>query len=383
MNSLLYIVLLLLSCQLFSQRLVIPEDLEIPLQEPVKSEILIDFTSLLGQIDQGSVDEQLIHNENAALTISILNQIESYELQDSLKYYYQKQLMALYPLSKEQYFLTFAYLDKRDTAKSAIKSIINLIAVKSAGSVKFSLPLEYLTQNWKSKTVGNIQYFYRDTLNNARAEAFNLKNNMIAKKLGLPAESFKYYMCKNYKDILPLLGYQYHLASSGQLRDGYGVDSGFIFSVCNNEDFSHDIFHYYSGKINKREDRNWITEEGIAYSWGNAYYTDPDGEMISNQQLVKELKAYLAKHSQVKLLDLFVDRPKIFNHLAPEVSVRSVISGVLCDAVERKRGMEGLLKLINCGRRPNLLDTYFQALNELIGIHRGNFDPEVKKLLAF
>ena len=56
--------------------------------------------------------------------------------------------------------------------------------------------------------------------------------------------------------------------------------------------FSHDIFHYYSGKVNKNENRNWITEEGIAYSWGNAYYTNSNGEMIEQQILIDELKKF-------------------------------------------------------------------------------------------
>ena len=93
-----------------------------------------------------------------------------------------------------------------------------------------------------------------------------------------------------------LLGFGYSLYSNGKYRDGYGVDTKTIFAVMNNEDFSHDMFHYYSGQINKRENRNWITEEGIAYAWGNAYYTDKNGEMISNKRLITELKDYLAKN---------------------------------------------------------------------------------------
>ena len=148
----------------------------------------------------------------------------------------------------------------------------------------------------------------------------------------------------------------------------------------NNEDFSHDMFHYYSGQINKRENRNWITEEGIAYAWGNAYYTDKNGKMISNKRLITELKDYLAKNPNTDLFELFSKNEKIFNNIAPEISVRSTISGIIASQIEKKKGMEGILKLINAGRKDRL-ENYLKVTNELIGINKDNFNLKVVKLI--
>ena len=128
-------------------------------------------------------------------------------------------------------------------------------------------------------------------------------------------------MCENYQEANRLLGVEFSVYENSKYRTGYGVVANTIFSIMNNEDFSHDVFHYYSGKINERKNRNWITEEGIAYLWGNAYYTDPNGEMITHQQLVEELKKYLQENPNETLYNLFENNPTIFTHLAPEVSV--------------------------------------------------------------
>jgi hypothetical protein len=167
-------------------------------------------------------------------------------------------------------------------------------------------------------------------------------------------------MTDDFQEISELLSFGYSLFSNGKYRDGYGVDSKTIFAIMNNEDFSHDMFHYYSGKINKRENRNWITEEGIAYLWGNAYYTDKNGEMITHERLVTELQNYLSKNPNTNLYELFSNNEKIFNDIAPEISVRSTISGIIAQEIETKKGDEGTTKLINAGRE-NRLESYLKA----------------------
>jgi hypothetical protein len=149
----------------------------------------------------------------------------------------------------------------------------------------------------------------------------------------------------------------------------------------NNEDFSHDIFHYYSGKINKRENRNWITEEGIAYLWGNAYYTDKNGDMIEINQMVSNLKNHLHKNPNKSLLALFEENPKIFNNLASEISVRSVLSAIIAKEIEHKLGVQGIMELINAGGGEELVRKYLAVTDKLIGINKENFDKKVNELI--
>jgi len=367
----------------FAQKpLVKPRYLNYEMTDVVKERILTSLDLLINQMSKGNLNTDLITNENSGLTISTLENFQEYELsKDSVRLKVKdKQVTNLYPVSDSKYSLSIAYATSITNETPVIIYILNLIADDSNNKITFSTPIDYLTRYWKTTTVGNVIYHHRGEINKDRAELFAKKNTLIASKLGVKPEKFHFYMCDNRQEILKLQGLEYSIRYNGKTRDGYGVDAGTIFSVMNNEDFSHDMFHYYSGKINERKNRNWITEEGLAYSWGNAYYTDKDGEMITHKQLVNELRTYLSKNPNKTIFELFKEDTKIFNHIAPEISVRSTISGLIANEVENKKGKEGIQVLINCGRKDKLKN-YLKAINDLIGISENNFNTKVLKLI--
>lgn len=127
--------------------------------------------------------------------------------------------------------------------------------------------------------------------------------------------------------------------------------------------------------------KNWITEEGIVYNWGNAYYTDKNGEMITQQRLINELKNFLVKNPKANLYELFNNDEKIFKIIAPEISVRSTISGIIAEQVEREKGRYGIEKLINSGNKDQLKN-YLKVIEDLIGITKNNFNLKVGKLIT-
>ncbi len=367
---------------LAQETVVIPRFLQNPMDNTTKQNFNQSLESFFFQMTKGTIDESMLTSKRAELTQSQLQELVNYETnKDSVTLKLKdKQLINIYPISDIEYFLSISYTYTHPDSDPIQLYLINLIATKEGDKFTFSIPLEYLTRYWKTHTIDNITYYFRDKLNLERANQFSKKNTEMAKKMGLEPEKLDFFMTDNFQEISELLGFRYSFFSNGKYRDGYGVDSKTIFAIMNHEDFSHDMFHYYSSKINKRENRNWITEEGIAYLWGNAYYTDPNGEMISQDRLVTKLDNYLSKNPNTSLYTLFSEDIKIFNNIAPEISVRSTISGIIAQAVETKKGKEGITKLINAGRE-NKIESYLIATNKLIGINKENFNIEVKKLI--
>jgi len=263
MKNVFYLFVLLFCFNSNAQNILVPESLNFKIEDSIQSQILTNLDSLFFQINRDKINDRFILSEKSKLTVSVLKGLKNYEenKKDSISDFYKKQLINCYSIEGNQYFLSIAYI----SATAELKAIFNLIAKKEDNEFRFALPLQYLTRNWNSKTVGTTRYFFKNELNEERAAIFNSKNITIAQKLGVRSEGFKFYMCANYQEILQLLGYEYDLESAGTTRNGYGVDEGHIFSIQNNEDFSHDVFHYYSGKINENKNRNWITEEGSIY----------------------------------------------------------------------------------------------------------------------
>ncbi len=380
----LFLLILLVSFWAHAQELVLkPEYLNIEIEKATSDKILSSLEELIQQTTSNQIDTKLLTPHSQALTISTLRNFQAYEANKitQAKIKTDKQLINFYQIDQEQYALSVAYVTLDNDTNPVILFVLNLIAHVEKGKVSFAIPLDYHTRYWQSTTVGNITYHHRGKLNMARAKAFDKKNTLIANKLNQEPEKLDFYMCDNRQEILKLQGFDYSIQVNGDARNGHGVDANTIFSVMNNEDFSHDMFHYYSGKIHQRINRNWITEEGIAYLWGNAYYTDKDGEMITHPRLVKELRTYLTANPDTNLVELFTENVKIFNHIAPEISVRSTISGVIAKEVEKQKGMEGVFTLINCGRQDRE-NKYFQTIEKLLGINRDNFKDKVGQLIA-
>lgn len=344
-----------------------------------ENRIISALDSLYDDMSDFNLSDQYLTNELKELTSSALRRylispLKRKKLRPEDCSY---QLINLYGLGESRFFTSVSIIDKNS---SELNYIIDLVATIKDENITFSSPLNYYTRFWKTHSVGNLTYHFRDTIDLNRAKIFDNKNNQIASNLGLSPESFDFYMCYNEQEVLKLMGIAYSSDRNGQTRNGFGVSQNVICSIVNNEDFSHDVFHYYSGKINKREDRNWITEEGIAYLWGNAYYTDKRGEMITHTRLINELNNYLIANPDIGLFQLFEKNTKIFVDIAPEISVQSTISGIIAQEVENRRGMEGILKLINAGSKERL-KSYLQATDELIGINKKNFNSKVRKLI--
>ena len=384
-NSVYYFILwsvVFLSYTAKSQHVELAKDLNIHMDSNKQVDILSTLNDLIGQVKSGIIDDELIDPLFREFSKSVLLNVLDFDIKDEAEQNgtYSLRLVNLYPLSEDEFSLTLLGVVLSTSQSPTIKVVFELIAKEKNGEVMFASSLANNTKAWDQTEVGNIAYYHSKPLNIERASKFDQKNTIIANKMGQSAEKFHFFMTENFQEILRLWGVSYYADENGKYRDGYGVADGCIFAIMNNEDFSHDIFHYYSGKINQRTNRNWITEEGVAYSWGNAYYTDSKGNMIDQGVLVKSLARYLIEHPSVDPLDLFLSNQKIFTELASEVSPRSLMSSLLCDEVERKYGMEGLNKLINCGGKQRE-KMYFQAINELLRITKENFNSRIKVLI--
>ena len=368
--------------QLPYEHLELNKHLQIQMGSLNKNDLLSAANELIGEMKNGQINTDKIHPTYGDLTQSIWSTFKDYHLPDpnNIEERYVMQLMQVYPLNMNQYMLSMAIVGESPTTQAGIRTLFDCVAEKIDGRFVFSLPLKFKTKTWQSKQVGNITYHFRDKINLGRADQFDKKNTEIAKKFNLKSENIQFFMTDNYQDFLNVIGINYSFDENGKYRDGYGVDGGCIFSIMHNEDFSHDIFHYYSGKVNERSMRNWITEEGVAYSWGNAYYTDDAGEMINQDRLVKALKQYIKVYPETDLLNLFEQNAKPFHALAKEASLRSLLSSLICDEVEHEHGMSGLLKLINCGRKDGLKQ-YFSATDDLVDLNRGNFNEKILMLI--
>ena len=112
--------------------------------------------------------------------------------------------------------------------------------------------------------------------------------------------------------------------------------------------------------------------KGVAYSWGNAYYVDKQGDFISRHQLVAVLNNYLRQHPEASLLTLFEKNPLI---LTSKTKVRSLLSSLICDDIRATAWYKRCIKeLIDCGLPGD--ENYFRSVYKLAGINTENFNDK-------
>ena len=171
---------------LFAKGQVIkPSYLKIDAPDSVKVLLLTSLDTLFKNIATEKTPLNIISGNAGKLTASILSSLKGLETNEKSKQpdFYKKQLVNCYPLGNNNFAISVAYIGNDSILK--LKAIITLNAHISNNQVTYSLPLQYLTADWKIKRTGNITYHYTGRFNASIAAAFNRKNSGIAKKLSL------------------------------------------------------------------------------------------------------------------------------------------------------------------------------------------------------
>lgn len=372
-----FIILILTTTSLFinaQTQFKVADRLYSSLSDSLTHQIINSFDKLLISIEKERLDTLLIDNEKMDLNRNFFRYLKGIAGKDTIQNYFQAKLINLYPIGNHQYMLTMSY-----TKNDEIGRMLNFLAKETNEGVVFANPLEYNTKFWKTTTVGTITYFYPDTIDTERAEVFNQKNILMAKKLNIPVRNWDVYMCRNYQEAIQIQGCFYEFTRNGIFNSGDIIDSKTLFSCMNDEDFSHDVLHIYASQIRGKV-RNSVAECGLAYYWGNAYHSGIAGKSPGLKELIPAVQHYLKSNKEVKLLDLFDERPDVlaeYGYPKP-IQIHQIISGIICREIERQKGVEGIIELLKSGRGD---DNYFKSINKLLGINRENFNTRVHKLI--
>jgi hypothetical protein len=334
--------------------------------QPEAREVRAAVDTVFAAIGRGHVPSELVSGNQKELTREMLEYLKN-RMGERVAH----EIINCYRLDTQVYRVMVAC-----RVADSLRQIFALDVELRQGHTTIDLPLWRDTRNWSATQVGTIHYHYDHDFEPNAAHDFDETNRRIASKLGLPVDSFEFYLSDNYQQIMQWLGLAYDSQTAGETRDGFNIEQT-IFAIQHSEDFSHDLVHYYVYKVRKGP-RNSYAEEGVAYYWGNAYYPDAQGRMITLERLKADLRAYLVVHSDADMLTLFRQNQRGVFGPAKEVSVRSTLSGIIAEYIEKKYGTSGILQLLNCGAGET---NYFAVTQSLAGINAANFNARIRELL--
>lgn len=358
------------------QNFTLQDKLFTEMPDSVKKGIIHSLDKLFSDINQNKISPDLLDKEDIEFNTNYFKYNFDSLLKSDSTTQTLPQIINFYKLTGSDKFII--QLVKYKSDNFAIDYIHTLVTKSDNGKYVFSSPLSIRTQSWKTKKIGDLTFHYPTTLNEEQAINFNEKNKVIASKLGVQVRPFQVYICNTYQEALHLIGIDYESSSNGYTNSGYIIDPLTLFTVKGNTDFSHDVVHIYAGEV--RGKRNRTAEEGLAYLWGDAYHANADGYVPDLKVLIKGLQIYLNKHPEEMLLNIFTGDSRIYDKdkYGRAASSKSVISGVICNEIERVKGTKAIIELLNCGPGD---DNYFNSIGKLIGINHTNFNEKVLPLI--
>jgi hypothetical protein len=151
---LLFVCSLLLSMGLSAQTpIAIVRGLPLNVATDTQRRLINALDTLIGHVNNNKPilnETSAVGSELSASLFGTLKDIENNATEKDA-HFYKPQLINLYPVGNNQYFISIAYV-----AGNSLRAIFNTIATILPDKITFSIPVFYETNNWMIAKVGNI-----------------------------------------------------------------------------------------------------------------------------------------------------------------------------------------------------------------------------------
>ena len=244
-------------------------------------------------------------------------------------------------------------------------AIIKVLAKKEGQKFKLANYISYATSGWLTKTDGYFKYIYFPDFpfDKLKAKESNDFYKKVCDIMGLPPDTFTYYIAPDCMGIRKIQGFDYVVGMGGEnnLCGFYDSHNNIIYSNCKRGELDkHEILHY----ILRKYPNSGIFHLGLVGYWGDSFDKD-----INYQ--IKRVNSYLQKHPEINLND-FVKFNKVDEYTNPQY----VIPAIFCHLALEQGGIEKLKKLFQYG------NTYL-AIEKEFGIKQSQLNKFIRKKIQF
>lgn len=262
-----------------------------------------------------------------------------------------------------------------------LRTAFKLIAHKSDETFLFSSPLKENTKNWKTKTIDNCVFVYKDTLDMDNAKSYAKMSIVFDEKLNAKDKKTKLYCTNNRTDLLKLIGIDYKLDYNGRTSGVFTAlnkNEQLIVLGNNNSRFQkfdvHDLWHDRLSLVVSRRKVNKPVDEGCAYLYGGSWG-------MSWSAIFKRFMKEVAHKKDVDWTYYKEHKTNFGESKAEHLMVDYVVNALIIQKIEREKGFSGVWQLLNCGKYEKGNKNYYNTLNQITGISKENYNKEVWKLI--
>ncbi|WP_033960205.1 hypothetical protein [Psychroserpens jangbogonensis] len=370
------IVILLISVSISSAQtsiLNLYPEIKLPKDSLESQKLVSSLNKFLIAAQADAKINEWVYEPEFLQTTLLLDEIEGiHKKEDSI--FYKPYLLDINAIEKEQYIIQIAYLGTIDETPS-IRASIELIAHKIENKYLFSSPLVRNTKHWKSTSVENYTFYYRDTIDLKKAKEYQRLTAFHDKKLNIDPKNTSVYLFEDDLISQKYFGLNYKLDYNGrgasivwsvllENQDIYVINNSILI-----EFDPHDLWHNRLSKVISRRKVNHAVDEGIATLHGGSWG-------FSWQEMFTEFQNQIQIDKHTDWLKLR-EQKSYFETPGHKNPTEFMITALFVKKIENEKGFSAVWELLNAKEE----DAYFKTLEKLTGITKNNYNKEVWKLV--
>ncbi|WCT10079.1 hypothetical protein [Mucilaginibacter jinjuensis] len=368
-----------LTLSVYSQTVIISNNLHLPEDTVVRSQLINSLNGFLKHKEKPNKDNTYVLNENLLATSALLDEMKGMEQNAAFKdpAPYKAYLTNLVGDGSGSLIVQLAYMGIKD-GQPVLRANFKLLAQKKGNQFYFSSPLKMYTHSWKSKKKGTLTFYYKDTLSAVDADEYYKKVQFYNKKLKAPDELTDIYYCDNFTEAQQILGVDYRLEYNGIPNDILATkenNKNLMLNAWTDLKYRfdpHDLWHERLRAVVSSDVINRPVDEGCAYLYGGSWgFTWPE--------LQTKFKAYIAEHPDADWLKLYLDAAN-FSPAPKTLRVSFMLNALIVRKIEAEKGFPAVIQLLSCGKKEAGDENYFKALDQIVGINKGNFNEKMGEL---
>lgn len=289
--------------------------------------------------------------------------------------FHKPTVLKSYTADGAAYFITVAFTGTRNEDELFFYKVVEFKAEPYKDHYRFYCPFEERIATFNSKKIENVTFYYRKTIDVAKAEKFAAFKSDLCKWTNTANNEIDYYNFESLDELLKTYGLLYDAAKCNFLCNdlGFADNNGKAYITgMNNEYYIFDYIGYYLYHNLPNKDKMY----NPAVTGISTYYAGYGVLGDDMATLKKQFRAKLKLEPEIDFLEEFRKGRKssVNRHFS-----HYVMAAFLYEEALNKVGFEKALSLVYTGKEGQ---QYFARLKELLGVDEHNFNATIKRLIA-
>ncbi len=288
--------------------------------------------------------------------------------------FFNPTVLKSYSPDGEVYRLTVGFYGARD-GNPFIYQMTELKAVPFEDHYRFYCPFEENTAHFNDKTFGTVTYHFSGDFDEIKAAEFARFKGELSALTDTQNQELDYYCFQDLDELLKSYGFLYSARQCNFLCYDLGfTDNGgstYVTGTANENYIFGYVGDFLGYNLPDEEQMYRPIVEGLA-----TYYGGYGLSYDNLDELKSQFRDELEKRPALDFLEEFKKGRKssINRHFSAYV-----MGAFLCEDALNKGSFEGVLKLIYSGAKG---ESFFENLNDVLGIDEGNFHESMLRLIG-